>query len=203
MTIAKADTGGPRRRSRTHNLYVNPVTNERATLLVSAEDSGGEFIKAEMWAPPGSRVSAPHIHPGQTETFEVRAGRLGLRYGADTRTADTGERIEVPAGTVHDWWTVGDEPARVLIEVRPAGRFEDMIITASGLAAAGRTYPKGVPGLLQIALVSDEFDEEMRFAFPPRPVQRRSPRLWAARPTSRTQGALSRAGAKDPGRAGR
>ena len=172
MTIPRSGGTGSSGSSRTNNLYINPVTNERAVLLVSSADSGGELLRAEMWAPPGARVSAPHIHPQQVETFEVRAGRLGVRYGEETRTAEAGERVEVAAGTVHDWWTVGTEPAHVLIEVRPALRFEDMIVTSWGLAAAGRTNSKGRPGLLQLALLTEAFDDNIRFVSPPRWVQR-------------------------------
>ena len=172
MVTRTDGASGHRPESRTNNLYVNPVTKERAVLLVSSAESGGELLRAEMWAPPEARVSAPHIHPKQDERFEVRAGRLGVRYGEETRTAETGETVEVPAGTVHDWWTVGTEPARVMIEVRPALRFEDMIATSWGLAAAGRTNPKGMPRLLQLALLSEEFDDNIRFVSPPRWVQR-------------------------------
>jgi hypothetical protein len=44
---------------------------------------------------------------------------------------------------VHDWWPEDGRPARVLIEVRPALRFEEAIMTRWGLAAAGRTNDRG------------------------------------------------------------
>jgi len=89
--------------NRTGNVYVNPVTRERAAVLVSAEDSKGAFIRAELWAPPGAHPSAPHVHPGQTESFEVLEGRLGVRHGDDVGTAAAGERIEVAPGAIYDW----------------------------------------------------------------------------------------------------
>lgn len=66
------------------NVCVNPVTMGRAVVLVSGADSGGELVRAELWAPPGARVAAPHLHPHQTERFEVLQGRLGVRCGAVT-----------------------------------------------------------------------------------------------------------------------
>jgi mannose-6-phosphate isomerase-like protein (cupin superfamily) len=153
-------------------VYLNPVTQERAVVLVSGADSGGELVRAELWAPPGARVAAPHIHPHQTERFEVLAGRLGVRRGSTTTVVGPGHVAEVRAGEVHDWWTEGDEPARVLVEVRPALRFEEAIVTLWGLAAAGRTDASGNPGLLQLSLLAQEWDDQIRFASPPRWVQR-------------------------------
>ena len=95
-----------------------------------------------------------------------------MRSGDRTGTALPGDIVEVPPGTIHDWWTEGDEPARVLLEVRPARRFVDAIITGWGLAAAGRTNAKGRPGILQIALMAQEWDDTITFASPPRWVQR-------------------------------
>jgi quercetin dioxygenase-like cupin family protein len=158
--------------NRTGNVYVNPVTRERAAVLVSAEDSKGAFIRVELWAPPGAHPSAPHVHPGQTESFEVLEGRLGVRHGDDVGTAAAGERIEVAPGAIHDWWPEDGRPARVLVEVRPALRFEEAIMTRWGLAAAGRTDARGRPGLLQLALLAQEWSDTLLVASPPARVQK-------------------------------
>jgi quercetin dioxygenase-like cupin family protein len=158
--------------NRTGNVYVNPVTLERAAVLVSADDTRGAYMRAELWAPPGAHPSAAHIHPGQTESFEVLEGRLGVRTGDDTGIAGPGDRIDVRPGTVHDWWPEDGKPARVLVEMRPAGRFEEAIMTGWGLAAAGRTNDAGVPGLLQLALMGQEWADTLVMASPPRWVQK-------------------------------
>ena len=82
----------------TGNIYLNSVTGERAMLLVSADDTRGELVRAELWARPHGRVAAPHIHPHQTERFEVNEGRLGVRLGSDTNIARAGDEVEVPLG---------------------------------------------------------------------------------------------------------
>jgi len=158
--------------NRTGNVYINPVTRERAAVLISAVDSHRELMRAEMWTPPGGRVAFPHTHPEQSERFEVLEGRLGVRQGDDVGTAVAGDSITIPPGTVHDWWAEGQEPARVLIEVRPAGRFEEAIMTSWGLAAAGHTDPRGRPSLLQLALLGVEWADTLRPASPPAAVQR-------------------------------
>ena len=60
--------------SKTGSIYINPVTQERAVVLVTSADSGGELMRAELWVPPGARVAAPHTHPRQSERFEVLEG---------------------------------------------------------------------------------------------------------------------------------
>ena len=57
--------------SKTGSIYINPVTQERAVVLVTSADSGGELMRAELWVPPGARVAAPHTHPRQSERFEA------------------------------------------------------------------------------------------------------------------------------------
>lgn len=156
----------------TGKVYINPVTMERAVVLVSGAESGGEFVRAELWAPPGARVAAPHLHPLQSERFEVLQGQLGVRRGDETTVVGPGHVAVVQPGEVHDWWTEGDEPARVLVEVRPALRFEEAIVTLWGLSAAGRTDATGNPGLLQLSLLAQEWDDQIRFASPPRWIQR-------------------------------
>ncbi len=83
-----------------------------------------------------------------------------------------GERLHVPHGTPHDWWNAGEEDARILVEISPAARFEDMIKNLFGLTKDGKTDSKGRPRLLKAALFAQEFDDVIRLTKPPRFVQR-------------------------------
>jgi hypothetical protein len=73
---------------------------------------------------------------------------------------------------VHDWWNVGDDEAHVLVDIRPAERFELMIENLYGLANDGKANARGVPRLLPLALFAREFRREGEFVRPPRIVQR-------------------------------
>ncbi len=73
---------------------------------------------------------------------------------------------------MHDWWNVGDDDAHVLVDIRPAARFELMIQNLYGLANDGKTNARGVPRLLPLALFAREFRSEGEFVRPPRIVQR-------------------------------
>jgi hypothetical protein len=89
------------------------------------------------------------------------------------RTLEAGQEAAAPAGTAHDWWNAGDGEAQVLVEFLPLEpRFELMIGNMFGLANAGKTDSKGMPGLLQLALMGREFQDVMWFTRPPRAVQR-------------------------------
>ncbi|HVQ21530.1 MAG TPA: hypothetical protein VMS23_10830, partial [Terrimicrobiaceae bacterium] len=52
--------------------------------------------------------------------------------------AKPGVTLRVPPGVSHDWWNAGDEDAVVRVEIRPAARFEVMILNAFGLAQDGK-----------------------------------------------------------------
>jgi hypothetical protein len=60
----------------------------------------------------------------------------------------------------------------VLVDIRPATRFELMIQNLYGLANDGKSNARGVPKLLPLALFAREFRGEGEFIRPPRIVQR-------------------------------
>jgi hypothetical protein len=60
----------------------------------------------------------------------------------------------------------------VVVEVEPAARFEAALRNGFGLAQDGKTDARGMPNLLQLALLAREFDDVIRYTSPPRFVQR-------------------------------
>ncbi len=153
-------------------VYDNPVTGERGIPRVIPTAENGQRLVADLYAAPGSRVSAPHLHPYSRESFTVVRGQIRAMVDGVERTLSAGERVVVPPNTRHDWWNTADETSWVIVEVTPAGRFVEAIRTGFFLAADGKTDSRGRPNLLQAALMAREFDDVIRFASPPRPVQR-------------------------------
>ena len=80
--------------------------------------------------------------------------------------------MSVPAGVVHDWWNAGQRNLRARVTVTPPGSFAAMIGAVWGLAVLGRTTPKGIPRLLDAALLAEAFGQDIVFERPPRSVQR-------------------------------
>src|SRR6188768_4342460 len=98
----------------------NPVTGERFTFTHTAATTGGELLAFDFALRPGGAVPIPHVHPVQTERFEVVAGRMRFRIGLRTLVAGPGDVVDVAPGVVHSFANAGDEDARLHVEVRPA-----------------------------------------------------------------------------------
>jgi quercetin dioxygenase-like cupin family protein len=62
---------------------------------------------------PGDQAP-PHVHDASDEAFCVLAGTLEVLVGDERRRLRQGEYVEIPAGTVHTFATVGDEPVTML-----------------------------------------------------------------------------------------
>lgn len=146
----------------------NPVTGEFVRVIEHSEERG----VGEMLAVPGGAVAGPHHHPAQDERFEVLDGVLGYRRSDERGTLSAGESLTVPAGVVHDWWNAGEGHLRARVTVTPPGSFAGMIGAVWGLAVRGRTNARGMPRLLEAALLAEAFGDEIVFERPPRPVQR-------------------------------
>jgi len=150
----------------------NPVTGEVLVFHETAAQTGGELVRVETIVEPDGFVAAAHVHPAQTERFDVLAGTLGLRVGRETLRAEAGHSVLVPPGTPHRFWNAGDEEARFMCEIRPALRFESLIETMFTLAAEGKTSRRGMPNPFRLAVIANEHFDTVRLPFPPARLQR-------------------------------
>ena len=121
---------------------------------------------------PDGFVAAAHVHPHQTERFEVLEGRLGLRVGGEELVAGPATSLTVEPGTPHRFWNAGEGEARFVCEVRPALEFESLIETMFRLAAEGKTNRKGMPNPLRLAVIARAHFDTVRLPFPPAWMQR-------------------------------
>lgn len=153
-------------------IWENPVTKERATILERPWDNQAGRATAELTALVGARVVGEHLHPALVERFTVLEGELTVKRDGQTSILQAGETAEVHAGVWHDWWNAGDRDARVRVEVTPGERFVHMIETFFGLARLGHTDRKGMPHPFQLALTAREFSDVFVLRSPPPAVQR-------------------------------
>jgi len=153
-------------------VFDNPVTGERAIVITDPREHPERVLVSELHVSPGGRVAAAHLHPTVEERFLVLRGQVGFLIGAEERLLGPGEGATVPAGTVHDWWQVGDEEALVIVEVSPGDRFVEMVGSLFGLARDGKVNAEGMPDPLQLAVMGNEYRETIAFTKPPRIVQR-------------------------------
>jgi quercetin dioxygenase-like cupin family protein len=150
----------------------NPVTGEVLVFHRTSQETDGESVLVETIVRPDGFVAAAHVHPYQTERFEVIEGLLGLRVGDETILAGPGDVAMVSPGTPHRFWNAGETETRFLCEIRPALRFESLIETMFTLAAEGKTNRKGLPNPLRLAVIAREHFDTVRLPFPPAVLQR-------------------------------
>jgi quercetin dioxygenase-like cupin family protein len=153
-------------------VWENPVTGERGTILELPTDNPEGRATAELTALAGARVVGEHLHPAIVERFTVLEGELTLKLDGRTSILREGESAVVEAGRWHDWWNASDRDARARVEITPGERFAHMIETLFGLARLGHTNAKGMPNPLQLALIAQEFGDVIVFRSPPPVVQR-------------------------------
>jgi quercetin dioxygenase-like cupin family protein len=164
----------------------NPVTGEVLVFHRTSKETNGESVLVETIVRPDGFVAAAHVHPDQTERFEVLEGRVGLRVGKEEIVVGPGDVAVVPPGTPHRFWNAGDRDARFLCEIRPALQFESLIETMFSLAAEGKTNSRGMPNPLRLAVIAKAHFATVRLPFPPAALQRAG--LAVAAPLGRALG---------------
>ena len=151
----------------------NPVTGERFTFTHTAASTDGELLAFDFALRPGGAVPIPHVHPIQTERFEVTEGRMRFRVGLRTVIAEPGDVIEVAPGVMHSFANAGDTEAKLRVEVRPALQMEEMFAEVVVLAEAGQMTRRGMPrNPLVLADLARRYDQEAHAPFMSVGVQR-------------------------------
>jgi quercetin dioxygenase-like cupin family protein len=151
----------------------NPVTGERFTFTHTAASTDGELLAFELALRPGGAVPLPHVHPVQTERFDVVEGSMRFRLGLRKLVADPGDVVEVAPGVMHSFANAGDEEARVIVEVRPALKMEEMFAEVVAMAEGGRMNRRGLPrNLRELASLARRYDQEAHAPFVSVGVQR-------------------------------
>jgi mannose-6-phosphate isomerase-like protein (cupin superfamily) len=138
--------------------------------MIDGSDSGGGFSLVEH--PMGPRVlGAPlHRHSREDEYSYVLEGRMGALLGDEVVFGNVGDLIFKPRGQWHSFWNAGDEPARILEIISPAGfekYFEEMV----DMRAEGPPNPDAIREL------ASRYGLEMNLASVPDLVQRFGLRL--------------------------
>ena len=61
---------------RAGDVIENPVTGERIVFLETSAETNGEAVVFGVFGKPSGFVAKPHVHPSQTENFEILEGSL-------------------------------------------------------------------------------------------------------------------------------
>jgi quercetin dioxygenase-like cupin family protein len=132
--------------------------------MVDGNEAGERFSVVEH--PMSARaLAAPlHRHAREDEYSYVLEGRMGALLGDEVVTAGPGDLVFKPRNQWHTFWNAGDEPARILEIISPAGfeRFFAELVDLGGVAQADEQLmidlcaryefemdPSSVPGLVE------------------------------------------------------
>jgi quercetin dioxygenase-like cupin family protein len=106
--------------------------------MIDGEDVQDRFSLVEH--PMSARaLAAPlHRHTKEDEYSYVLQGRVGALLGDEALIANPGDLIFKPRSQWHTFWNAGDEPARILEIISPAGfeRFFGELVDLGGVTRA-------------------------------------------------------------------
>lgn len=122
--------------------------------MIDGAESGGGFSLIEH--PMSARaLAAPlHRHSREDEYSYVLLGRVGAQLGDEVLIANRGDLIFKPRNQWHTFWNAGDEPARILEIISPAG-FEQFFLELAKLGGLTSADP------LQIGELSRRYGVEV------------------------------------------
>jgi quercetin dioxygenase-like cupin family protein len=109
--------------------------------MIGGEEAGERFSVVEH--PMSARaLAAPlHRHTREDEYSYVLEGRVGALLGEEVVIGSVGDLIFKPRNQWHTFWNAGDEPARLLEIISPAG-FERFFAELVDLGGVGQVDPE-------------------------------------------------------------
>ena len=145
-------------------VWTNPVTRERSTILELPDDNPEGRATAELTALIGARVVGEHRHPGILKRFTVIEGELTVKQ--DGRTSVLHAKAKRRRSSRMSGTIGGTRPTATRAcgwKSRRASASNWMIETLFGLARLGHTNGKGMPHPLQLAVFAREFSDTIVF----------------------------------------
>lgn len=114
--------------------------------MIDGAESGGGFSLVEH--PMSARaLAAPlHRHVREDEYSFVLEGSVGALLGEEVRIGNPGDLIFKPRNQWHTFWNAGDQPARILEIISPAG-FEGFFRELVDLGGVTNAEPQTLASL--------------------------------------------------------
>ena len=109
--------------------------------MIPADATDRRFSLVEHPMPAHALAAPLHRHTNEDEYSFILEGRMGALLGDDVVVAGPGDLVYKPRGQWHTFWNAGDEPARILEIISPAG-FEQFFAELAPLAADGAPDPE-------------------------------------------------------------
>ena len=100
--------------------------------MLAGAETGERFSLVEHPMSPRALAAPLHRHTREDEYSYVLEGHVGALLGDEVIVGSPGDLIFKPRNQWHTFWNAGDEPARILEIISPAGfeRFFDELVDA-------------------------------------------------------------------------
>jgi quercetin dioxygenase-like cupin family protein len=133
--------------------------------LIESATTGGAFSLVEHPLPPRALGAPVHTHELEDEYSYILEGKIGVLIGEEVVVAEPGELVFKPRGIPHTFWNAGDEPARLLETISPAG-FEQYFRDLAPLLAEAQ------PDMAAVAAVAARYRLDVQWDSIPMLAQR-------------------------------
>lgn len=110
------------------------VLGDNQMIKLTGKDTGGLYTLIEQYNNPGIEIPL-HVHKDEDEVFHVLEGELEIKVGEEIKLLKAGDIGFCPRGIPHSWKVVGNNKARVMLSVFPAGlenMFQEILRLPSG-----------------------------------------------------------------------
>lgn len=128
------------------------VLGDNQNIKLTGKDTNGQYTLIEQNNLPGVGIP-PHVHENEDEVFQVLEGQVEISVGGKMRTLNAGDLIFCPKGVPHSWKVIGEEKARAMLSIFPAG-LEGMFKELSEL-------PAGPPDMKKVSEICGRY--KLRF----------------------------------------
>ena len=125
------------------------VLGDNQNIKLTGEDTNGQYTLIEQNNEPGIGIP-PHVHENEDEVFQVLEGKVEMSVGDKMTTLNAGDIIFCPKGVPHSWKVVGEEKARAMLSIFPAG-LEGMFKELSEL-------PPGPPDMEKVTAICGKYN---------------------------------------------
>ena len=125
------------------------VLGDHQNIKLSGKDTNGQYTLIEQNNEPGVGIP-PHIHENEDEVFQVLSGQVEMSIGETRTVLKAGDLIFCPKGIPHSWTVIGEENARALLSIFPAG-LEDMFVELAAL-------PAGPPDMKKVTAICNKYN---------------------------------------------